>query len=181
MYFKKIELTFPDINYEKLKGSPCEGYGETFRQFRIRDLFYLHSLIKNKIKFNVKPDHAFCVEISEYGAEPHKDQCVTALNVYIDTADCTTTYWKPKTELTETIISGLHDNTLIIKSYHLDDLAPVASFKANVGDAYLLNVNEIHSVLKPVHDKNSRKILRWIWDTADFETVLAGIEILDKS
>jgi hypothetical protein len=181
MYFKKLELTFSDINYSKLRGSPYEGYGETFRQFRIKDYFYLQSLIKNKIKFKIRPDHMFCIEINEYGAEPHKDQCLTALNVYIDTCDCVTTYWKPKVEITETIIPGMNNNDLIIRAYQLADLTPVADFKASVGDIYLLNVDEIHSVVKPINNEKPRKILRWMWDTADFETVLDSIEILDKT
>jgi len=181
MYFKKLDLLIPKIDYERLKGRPYEGYGETFRQFLIKDPFYLHSLIKNKIKFKIRPDHIFCIEISEYGAEPHKDPCLTVLNFYVDTADYTTIFWKPRTDIEETIIPGMNDDDHIIRAYQLNELDPVETFKAKDGDAYLLNVNEIHSASDPISNNNTRKIIRWMWDTVDFETVLNSIKILDNS
>jgi hypothetical protein len=69
----------------------------------------------------------------------------------------------------------------VIEAYQLDELAPIDSFKAINGDAYLLNSREIHSVLRPTNDTNVRKILKWMWDRDDFETVLDSIKIIDKS
>jgi hypothetical protein len=181
MFYKKLNFNLSEVDYEKIKGRPYEGYGETFRQFYIKDVFYLYSLIRNKIKFKIKPNYISYIEISGYGAEPHKDQCLTTINYYIDVADCVTTFYRPNTKLTETIIPGMTGQDRVIEAYQLDELVPVDSFKAVNGDAYLLNSRVIHSVLRPASDTTVRKILKWTWDRDDFETVLDSIEILDQS
>ena len=181
MFYKKLDFNFLKVDYERVKGRPYEGYGETFRQFYIKDSLYLYSLLRNNIQFKIKPSHISYVEISGYGAEPHKDQCLTTINYYIDTADCVTTFYRPNTKLTETIIPGMTGSDRVIEAYDLDELVPIDEFKAVNGDAYLLNSRVIHSVLRTTNDTNARKLLKWMWDRDDFETVLDSIKIIDKT
>jgi hypothetical protein len=181
MLYKKLNFNLSGVDYEKLKGRSYEGYGETVRQFYIKDIFYLYSLMKNKIKFKIRPNHISYLEVSGYGADPHKDQCVSTINYYIDTADCVTTFYKPRSELIKTIIPAMTGQDRVIEAYQLDKLEPVDSFKAVNGDAYILNTKEIHSVLRPTTNNNVRKILKWVWDRDDIKTVLDSIEIIDKS
>ena len=181
MFYKKFNFNLSNVDYEKIKGKPFEGYGETFRQFYIKDIFYLYSLMKNKIEFKIRPNLVSYIEVSGYGAEPHKDQCLCTINYYIDTVDCVTTFYKPRSELIKTIIPAMTGQDRVIEAYQLDKLVAVDSFKAVNGDAYLLNSKEIHSVLRPTNDTNVRKILKWTWDRDDFETVLDSIKIIDKT
>ena len=69
----------------------------------------------------------------------------------------------------------------VIEAYDLDELVPIDEFKAVNGDAYLLNSRVIHSVLRTTNDTNARKLLKWMWDRDDFETVLDSIKIIDKT
>ena len=69
----------------------------------------------------------------------------------------------------------------IIKSkvigYSETDLIRLTSFKANPGEAYLLDVSKIHSVFKP-KSETVRKFVSWRWINTPFDQVLSSISIL---
>lgn len=183
IYLKKLKLLLPEVDIERLKGNFFEGYGDTFRQYFIKDQLYLDEIISSCVQFDIKPDWiAFC-EVSATGVGPHSDQSSVSLNYYIDPAGCITTFWKTKFETNGKIEPQLQqDGTAIendVRTYSVDDLIPAASFIAKKGDAYLLNIKQIHSATKFTNNSASRKILRWMWDSKDFDTVFNSIKILD--
>lgn len=183
LYLKKLPIELPKINPEFLKGDFFEGYGDTFRQYFIKDQSYLDSIISNKIEFTIQPNWvAFC-EVSDLGVGPHSDQSSVSLNYYIDPAGCVTTFWKPKSDTFGKAEPQLQkDGTVIendVRTYTVDQLIPAASFIAKEGDAYLLNIKQIHSATKFSNNTSSRKILRWMWDEQDFSIILNSIKILD--
>ena len=69
----------------------------------------------------------------------------------------------------------------VIKSkvigYNEEDLIRLTSFKANPGDAYLLDVSKIHSVFKPKYE-TIRKFVSWRWINTSFDQVASNIKIL---
>lgn len=181
MYLRKLELTLPEIDYERLKGEFFEGYGDTFRQYFIKDELYLESIIKDRIVFDINPDRVVCCEVSDSGVIAHTDQSNVALNYYIDPADCVTSFWKTKSNAFGLVAPQLQeDGTTLendVRSYQFEELIPTASFIAKEGDVYLLNIKQIHSAIKFTKNPASRKILRWMWDHQDFETVEKSIKI----
>ena len=185
MCLRKLELILPKIDYERLKGEFFEGYGDTFRQYFIKDELYLESIIEDRIVFDIKPDWVVCCEVTDLGVIPHSDQSNVALNYYIDPAGCVTTFWKTKSDAFGLAEPQLQkDGTTLendVRSYRFEDLVPTASFIAKERDAYLLNIKQIHSATKFTKNTASRKILRWMWDNQDFETIEKSIKIIDKN
>jgi len=183
LYLKKLKLVLPKIDPIRLKGEFFEGYGDTFRQYFIKDRAYLDEIIKNRIQFTIEPNWTVFCEVSDNGVGPHSDQCTVSLNYYIDPAGCITTFWKTKNKSVGNIELQLRDDGTAVendvRTYNVDDLMPAAVFIAKEDDAYLLNIKQIHSTTKFISNSQSRKILRWMWDDQDFETVFNSIKILD--
>ena len=181
--FTKLHFRLDNIEYHRLKGDFFEGYGDTFRQYFIKDEQYLDSLINNKIKFNILPNWSTCCEISDYGAMPHVDHNSVALNYYIDASDYVTVFYETKDnsqgQSTEQIIDrkGL-TRTNDVRSYQYSELKIISKFKANAHEAYLLNIKKIHSANNYQTNAKTRTMLRWAWDNSDFETIKNSIQIL---
>lgn len=182
MYFYKIDVDLPKIDTSKLKGNFFEGYGETFRQYFIKDQDYLQEFISEKIKFTNKPNRVVFCEVNEFGVDPHFDESSVSLNYYIDPADCETCFWKPKQNANAVVLPQLQDDGSLIENtvrrYDYNDLDKMASFVATAGDFYVLNIKQIHSAQKISNNLNTRKIIRWMWHKENFHNVIHSIKIL---
>jgi hypothetical protein len=92
--------------------------------------------------------HNFSVELIQITGgylPPHEDANITvAINFYIETADGVTTFYKPKIGVSPKKEFLINQKTGFV--YDPIDLDKVSSFKAEVGDVYLLDVKSIHSV-----------------------------------
>lgn len=183
MYFYKIDVDLPKIDESRLKGNFFEGYGETYREFYIKDPSYLKDFIKHKINFTIKPDHVVFVEVNELGADPHFDEASVSFNYYIDPADCETRFWKTKENANHIVLPQLNEEGNLVansvRRFAYEDLNQVASFIANAGDFYVLNIKEIHSAQKILPNKNTRKLIRWMWNKENFHNVVHSIKILN--
>ena len=182
--YTNLKFKLENVNYSRLKGSFFEGYGDTFKQYKIKDSSYLDSLIIDKIKFNIAPNWITCCEITSYGAGPHIDHNTVALNYYIDPSNYNTIFWKKKEEYdgykTPQILNEKGDNRVnTVKVYDLSKLVPVSNFTAKSHEAYLLDIKQIHSAMKLKEDNQIRTMIRWAWDNHDFDTIKDSIEILD--
>jgi hypothetical protein len=149
VYFKKIDSSiFPTalIDPDSIKGELKFHYGHP-RYFEISDKDYVESLKK---VFKIPPVNFYLVE--GHGVlPPHfdhgQDSC---LNFYIRPGGYTTSFWKLK-ENAKNRVSIKYDaktNTTkeVNTGYYYEDLILIDQFQAIAGEAYVLNISEIHSV-----------------------------------
>lgn len=165
--FKKINVSFSDIDVKTLRGELHFNLGSFF-EYKIKNNEYLISVVKDKIKFNIRPDEANLTMIVPPGATPHKDFWPTALNIYVTAGNDVTYYWEQ--DVNE---SGEYKNG---PSFYKKDMQPLGTFVANKGECYLLNTHMVHSV--DISNKSGpRYILRFVWYKHSFDEVLNSIEI----
>lgn len=183
--YTKLNFKLDNLNYSRLKGTFLEGYGETFKQYNIKDKEYLEELLSDKIKFNIAPSWVTCCEITDYGATPHTDHNSVSLNYYIDASDYITIFWETKKHsngkaadqiINEDGITRKND----VKLYDYNELKIVSKFKAHSHEAYLLDIKQIHSANKIIPDSQIRTMIRWSWDNYNFDTIKNSIEIVTK-
>jgi hypothetical protein len=171
--FKKLNVSFPELEYIKLKGELAVKY-TTLSEFLILDQDYLFDILNKKIKFSIRPN-ANLSEITYPGIIPHTDKWPTVMNFYLDAENDETLFWKeivsPSTD-----VSNPKDTKIEKKAYRDLPLEKTGSFIATTGDCYLLNVHSIHS-LKINTANTTRKILRLYWNDLSFDEVLQSIEI----
>ena len=178
-YFRKIDFVLPELDMSRiLSDRLTEGYGDEFRSYEIQDMEYFRSLYSTTIEFGIPPDEINFTRILDT-AKPHKDTAVTSLNYYVNSGDCITIFWKLKNQahVPDALLSLNPDNEWIesaVLGYAVEDLKPVSYFKAASNEAYLLSVENIHSVYK---SKQSavREFFRWMWADVPMEEVLASI------
>lgn len=180
--FRKINLQLPNIDLDRVKGEVFFNYhGGVLVVHKIQDPVYFEELYKSRIEFSVKPDLVAYIEILGQGAEPHTDEAATTLNYTIDDANCITSFWNVKKQGASVPADRIDEFGNTIKSgvigYDEKDLVRLTSFRANPGDAYLLDVSKIHSVFKPKYE-TVRKFVSWRWITASFDEVSSGIKLL---
>ncbi len=182
--FAKLNVQLPAIDLDKIKGQLFENHHNQFVMYNIEDFEYVNELIKDRLHFDIVPDKIAYFEICTDGAPPHTDGYVgCSLNYIIDAADCVTTFWKLKNKDTvvEESIKVDNDGNILeteTTGYRYSDLKLVSFFKAQSGDAWLLDVREIHSVIKPDTTKD-RKVLTFRWDPVyTFQEILDSIVIL---
>lgn len=182
--YTKLNFKLENIDYARLKGNFFEGYGDTFKQFKIKDLNYLESIIESKIQFDIIPHWVTCCEIRDYGATPHVDHNTVALNYYIEASGYVTAFWATKSNASgksaDQLISETgKTRTNDVKTYDFKELKIIDKFKANAHEAYLLDIKQIHSASKMNSDDKVRTMIRWAWDKYNFETILNSIKLLD--
>jgi len=180
--YKKINLQLPPIELGRVKGDMFfEYHGGVLVVYKIKDSDYFTNLYKDKIQFGIKPDLEVYIEIVGPGAMPHTDEAATTLNYTIDDANCITSFWTVNKDAQTVPTERLDEAGNIIKSkvigYSETDLIRLTSFKANPGEAYLLDVSKIHSVFKP-KSETVRKFVSWRWINTPFDQVLSSISIL---
>jgi hypothetical protein len=180
--YKKINLKLPPIEIDRVKGDVFfEYHGGVLVVYRIKDLDYFENLFKDKIQFGIKPDLMAYIEIIGPGALPHTDEAAVTLNYTIDDASCITSFWRVNENAKPAPTERIDEQGNVIKSkvigYNEEDLIRLTSFKANPGDAYLLDVSKIHSVFKPKYE-TIRKFVSWRWINTSFDQVASNIKIL---
>lgn len=101
---------------------------------------------------------------------PHQDANITvAINFYVETADGVTTFYKPKFGTNPKKEFLINQKTGFV--YDVKDLDEVSSFKAEVGDAYLLDVKSIHSVTSD--EKKTRRAYALMSSEYNYNQTLA--------
>ena len=186
--FQKINLNLGQLDLVRLKGEPMEKYGPKLAKLTnhtIKDFDYFMELHKGKVEFAVMPSCAWYTEIEGTGSiNPHIDPLdVLALNYYIQTGNCTTTFYEVPAGSNLNFVTGRQefdeqDSTRTVKGI-LDPglLNVIGEFTAAPGDAYLMRTDILHSVSTP---NAVRKFIsyRWSGNQYSFDQVLAGITLL---
>lgn len=117
----------------------------------------------------LRPDAVRYVEITgQNQVNPHIDHStITSLNCYFEAGGCVTHFWAPTLKTMPIKYPGASTANI----YKDTDLCHVCSFRAESGDAYLLNTATIHSVARP--DTNlDRRFIQLSWTKASFSEVL---------
>ena len=115
-----------------------------------------------------RPDSARWVEIVGAGETgPHKDIGVmTTMNLYMQTSGEVTYFWEPKAGIEPLDVGGAF-------AYSVSDLILTGSFKAEPGDAYLLDISKVHSVTRT--SSSVRKFIQLKWRNIPFTEVQARV------
>lgn len=117
---------------------------------------------------------AWMTIITDY-VPPHVDnEMRTGINFYVETADATTTFWKARSPHRRKRLPCQTDGYLV----HEDDVDPVASFCADPGDVYVLNVSAPHSVRSP---KKELRIAYQLQTRLPYDEVLAILGVPDEA
>jgi hypothetical protein len=175
VYFKKIDssiLPLPPLDPDSIKGEMKFHYGHP-RYFEIIDQAYLESLTR---VFKIPPVHYFLVEGHGH-LLPHYDNGQdSCLNFYIRPGGYTTSFWKPKENAKKRVSSrydAATDTTREVAiGYHYEDLILIDQFQAQDGEAYFLNIAEIHSVEGAAPEK-PRAFIQLQWDMTMDELLTA--------
>lgn len=176
--FKKIEQDFlkPEFSdWWKLKGdqvlSKYDSSGTKLEYFNISDLNFFRS-IHTKRFFTIPPDRVSIATITGTGILfPHKDHGFkTVLNYYISADGDTTIFYSPKENAVPYEYPGKEEKNV----YHLDQVEEIGRFSAVTGDAYLLDISQIHAVTK--HSESTRFFINYLWSKASFEEIAEDLE-----
>lgn len=177
-YFVKIKPSFLK-NVDKILDFKGENFftfgidteelrGKTLlRYFEINDIVAFHNTIDN-YNFKIPPDSIQIWQIENQGwLDVHRDKgnAKVSLNYYIETSEDETIFYKPK-------------DGIVREDYHVyefEDLNIEGIFTALSGEAYLLNIKELHSVTKK--DNKPRIILQYSWD-ANYNVILESLQNL---
>ena len=176
--FKKLNQDFlkNDFNdWTLLQGqeliSRYESFGTVLEYFKISNMDYLKNIHTRKF-FSIRPDRVSIARITGSGfLYPHKDHGITTvLNYYISADKDSTIFYNAKSNA----VPIEYPNKPTKNVYHLYDLDEAGRFLANSGDAYLLDVSQIHAVNK--QSPSTRLFLSYSWFSASFCNVLMDIE-----
>lgn len=165
MKFKNEILKF---KYDSLSTS-LEYYSiEHFDLFKKQHIKRPYTIIPNKVRW---------AEIVGPGMlYPHKDYHTTAvLNYYISGGEDITIFYKPKAGNEEGLVYPGKEGGNV---YLPESVEEVGRFVAKPGDAFLLDVTQIHSLVKV--SPEPRMFINYVWTEASYADVLADIKNVAK-
>jgi hypothetical protein len=103
---------------------------------------------------------------------PHRDKDISvSLNLYLETDNATTIYYKElNSDLSHTNYKNIQPHIS-----PLENLVEVNRFIAEPNDLYLLNVNEIHGILKTT--TSPRTMITYRWAKYSFNQILHSLNL----
>jgi hypothetical protein len=181
-YYKKIEIDIDHSVFDvtKLKGDKLFEYGNNIGYFHIPNEDYINHIFKHM--FKIPPTSTRLVQ-AKFELIPHIDNgSCSCLNYYILPQNMVTNFWKPKEnakKIKQARVDIVTKKVEIIElSYKKEDLILVDSFTAKANEAYLLNIEEIHSVENI--DKNNTDKLDYPRTLIQFQWDLKMDELIEK-
>jgi hypothetical protein len=181
--FKKIPNSFLDVttNWDLYKTdiksssyySETRGGGSAFWELKNKDI--LMSKL-NKNIFGIPPTMIQYCEFTGGGlVTPHIDRDTTvALNLYLETADCRTIFYKVKE--TSGANPELHSNKSQLATVsNLNNLEEIGSFIAKNNETYLLNTDMLHGIEKP--DTRPRTMITFRWMRYSYDEILESLDL----
>lgn len=173
--YNKINLPKVDIDLTRVKGDLHTSYGKfpKISYYTIKDPAYLENIFPDKI-CKIKPTTVFYSDILGAGKLwPHRDHNVSCcINFYFESNEAVTVFHKEKENSSGPWkYPGKNSSNI----FEFENVDYVTEFRARDGEAYLLNVSEIHSVTMP--PPGIRRFITWQWAPADasFEDVLENL------
>jgi len=161
--FAKIRDNFSLADWSKFKSTDLV---ESFYSEQRKGGSYFYNLQNldeflklHKGMFDIMPNKIFYCEFTGSGlVTPHRDKLNTvAMNLYLETDNATTIYYE------EIIPDTTASDIKYIKpaSPPIENLIEVGRFTAQPQDLYLLDVNEVHGILKTTDKPRSMISYRW--------------------
>lgn len=170
-FYQKINMNFDLFTFDDECGEYHHGYDNG--KVRLSYFAGTHDDLWEKAYslpiFNIRPDVLSLASITGNGfLDAHRDHSVTvSLNYYFEADKGATSFYILKDEFTDLKFKK--------NVFRLNEVDYVDQFIAHNGDAYLLNVNEIHSVDFPEGSK--RKMMCFQWKNKTYKEVLASLNI----
>ena len=149
---------------QRCRGDLFVQYGKGLSYFRMT----APELIQDYID-KLEPDSVLWVEIDPSVAlPPHRDRgTVTSLNLYISPNGATTSFWKPKAG-EEPGYWPQEERPTLKDHWRPEQLDFVESFVAEPGDAYWLDVTNIHTV-HGTKGPLPRTFIQLCWNTKPYD------------
>ena len=180
--FAKLNKTFPTPLYatlnELVSWAGINGRGVQHKKIWSPDGEQLYSVIPKEYW----PDFELTVMTINGQLLPHVDNdLISAVNFYIDPGNYRTVFYKPKAdaeyfqpkvEVSGTAVPLEEQIGYVEAVYQSDEVDEAGSFIADPGEAYLLDVREIHNV-EPLGEVTIRKVLALRTKKYDYDEVLA--------
>jgi hypothetical protein len=176
--YKKIFQDFLRKDFDNwmlLKGNDLKSSYDSgtvrLEYYNISSTDYFKSIHVRKL-FTIRPDRVRFSSITGQGfLLPHRDHDAdVVLNYYISANSDTTIFYKEKENSTPFKYKDKDKANI----YSLDDTIEINRFVSNSGEAYLLNVSEIHAVEKV--SQEPRLFISYIWKGFTYDEILKNIE-----
>lgn len=168
--FVKLKGEFDDLLYTNVPGlesfAGIDGKGVFHNKIWTPDSEKIYSVIPkrywNEFYLTVMTINSVLL--------PHRDNdLISTINFYLKTDNCRTvfykekqgaTFWQPENIITrpKSKLENEEEVAYVKAVYDLEDVEEVSEFTAKNGEAWLLDVNEIHNVV-PNGDFSSRKAI----------------------
>jgi hypothetical protein len=160
------KLNLPTLNLDIRPGRLINTHPGKTASISYYEIDDVDNSILNAIKFKIDPIRICYAEIVGHGTlGAHRDYgAKTALNFYINSCNATTNFYR----------TDNHSNKNI---FTMSEIELIDSFIAKDNEYYLLNVDQIHSVIFP--ETGKRTFITWQW-TVDFEEVIVSLLGTDK-
>lgn len=177
MYFKKLNLAFPNIDYEKNISHYLMSYGnkKLLTYYRLNDYVYTEILkcIPDELKSHVTSIDWVISGTESPSIVPHTDNGIICnINYYLETANAMTSFYEPKSSGIPTPIvdeQGTYGN-LGGTVFGWNDVTLKTLFIAKNNECYLLDVSKVHAVTR-LAVPNQRKFVTVMFEKLDFDTV----------
>jgi len=121
--------------------------------------------------FTIPPSMVRFTQLTGQGIlYPHKDHnALVVLNYYISAGDDVTIFYTASKDAAATVYPGKKQANI----YDQSNLTEVARFSAESNEAFLLDVSNIHSVIKS--NPEPRIFISYIWKDHTYEEILENI------
>lgn len=173
--FVKTNLHFTPLPIEQYKGDFIFR-GSSIHKFNLKRLY---TILDHK-KLSILNPQQICLSEAYNDFVPHFDVKAGAkLNIYLQTADGITHFWKKKPGVkaieSQYYFENFPSKFRVANQFHENDLIPWASFTATPGSAYLLDVSKIHSV--DITPDKTRTFIQLSWFSEPFDTVIIRVQM----
>jgi hypothetical protein len=168
--FVKLKNTFDDLIYTKVPGlesfAGLDGKGVYHNKIWSPDIDRIYSVIPKKYH----EDFYLTIMTINSVLLPHRDNdLISTINFYVDAGNCRTVFyqekegadfWQPENIITRPKSKlEVEEEVAYVKAvYDLEDVNEIDSFIAKNGEAWLLDVSEIHNVV-PLSEFTTRKAI----------------------
>lgn len=184
MKFYQLPAQLPPLDINQVKGDMVSSFAN-YRMHTIKDLDYLETVLHAHIHMKIAPTSVYLVEVlptRPYVA--HKQSCATSLNIYLDTANTSTIFWKSApvaptmlpVESVENLVSPI-----TAFSYENVDLQYHSHFVPEANQMYLLDTHSVHSIVPGDSIQASAKkrvFIKYFWNNHAIDQITESIGIL---
>lgn len=151
------------LTVESCRGELDKSYGAGLAYYHLKDIYGIQMFSDS-----LRPDGVRWAEVTIKDLLPHRDHGITAaLNLYIEPALARTQFWTVK----EGEEPYAYPGERVAAMYKPEQLEPGDSFIARRGDAYWLDLSQVHTVKGAL---GKRTFIQFSWNTKTLAEVFAS-------